>query len=69
MPSRRNSAPISPFLLQRSAAARMRRLSLGENCRRFAVAATSGLGGGAIEAAYSVALRAPCDAASIAEAV
>lgn len=44
-----NGAPISPFLLQRSAAARMRRFSLGENCRRFAVAAASGLGGGAME--------------------
>ena len=65
--ARRNNAPISPFLLQRSAATRMRRLSIGENGRRLAVAATSGSGGGAMDDASSGALRDPCNISSIAE--
>ena len=66
-PSRRMSAPISPGLVQRSAASRMRRLSALENCLRRArgttSASVSGRGAGAADpGASSVALRAPCDA-------
>lgn len=47
-PSRRNRAPISPTSVQRSAAAKILRLSPLENYRRLAVAATSGsVAGGA----------------------
>ena len=47
-PSRRNRSPISPTSGQRSAAAKILRLSPLENCRRLAVAATSGsVAGGA----------------------
>src|SRR5713226_7733976 len=49
MPSRRNSAPISPTLVQRSEASRMRCFSRLPNWRRLAVAATSGSGAGMME--------------------
>ena len=58
MPSRRNNAPISPGLVQRSAAFKIRRFSALEKWRRFPPAATSG-SGAALEAAPPVALRAP----------
>src|SRR4249920_486708 len=66
-PSRRISAPISPGLLQRSAASRIRRLSALEKCLRRARGTTSGSDpdraiGAADPGASSVALRAPCDA-------
>jgi hypothetical protein len=48
MPSRRKSASISSGSVQRFASARMRRFSLLENCRRLAVATTSGSGTGSI---------------------
>jgi len=49
MSSRRNSAPISPTLVQRSEASRMRCFSPLENWRRLAMAATSGSGAGMME--------------------
>jgi len=66
-PSRRSKAPISPGLVQRSAAAKMRRLSASEKCRRRACGTTSeevpgGTAGAADPLASSVSLRAPCDA-------
>src|SRR6266478_2063662 len=65
MPSLRSNAPSSPGFLQWSAALRIRRFSALENCRRLAVAATSGSGAvEAADAAAAVALRAPCAAAS-----
>src|SRR6266404_5452011 len=65
MPSLRSNAPSSPGFLQWSAALRIRRFSALENCRRLAVAATSGSGTvEAADAAAAVALRAPCAAAS-----
>lgn len=64
-PSRRISAPISPGLVQRSAASSMRRLSALENCLRRARATTSesvpdANASVADPSASSVALRAPC---------
>ncbi|MCX7108608.1 MAG: hypothetical protein NTX45_00490, partial [Proteobacteria bacterium] len=50
------SAPMSPGWSQRSAASRMRRLSLLENCRRLAVATTSGSGRISPEGAFPSAL-------------
>src|SRR5277367_4209054 len=64
MPSRRSSAPICPGSLHRSASARMRRFSLAENCRRRAIATTSGCAGAEREAASALALRAPFNATS-----
>lgn len=67
MPSRRNSAPISPGSVHRSAAARIRRFVLAENCRRWATAATSGSAGTALEETSPLALRAPSNVSSSAE--
>ncbi len=43
-PSRRNSAPTSPSILQALASCTMRRLYAAENCRRLGSAATFGIG-------------------------
>src|SRR5207253_1249888 len=66
-PSRRINAPISPGLVQRSAASTMRRFSALENWRRRARGTTSesltcGFAGAADSGASPVALRAPCNA-------
>src|ERR1019366_1419278 len=58
-------APSVPASLQRSASASNRRFSLPGNCRRLAIATTSGSGRAASSEAVSpVALRAPSAAAS-----
>src|SRR5450631_149081 len=65
MRSRRRNAPSVPASLQRSASASKRRFSFPENCRRLAIATTSGSRRGASSQAVSpVALRAPSEAAS-----
>src|SRR5580704_245479 len=65
MRSRRRNAPSVPAFLQRSASASNRRFSLPGNCRRLAIATTSGSGRAASSEAVSpVALRAPSAAAS-----
>ena len=65
MRSRRRNAPSVPASLQRSASASKRRFSLPENCRRLAIATTSGSRRGAsCEATSPVALRAPSATAS-----
>src|ERR1022692_325054 len=65
MRSRRRNAPSVPASLQRSASASNRRFSLPGNCRRLAIATTSGSGRAASSEAVSpVALRAPSAAAS-----
>src|SRR5579859_6003627 len=65
MRSRRRNAPSVPASLQRSASASKRRFSLPENCRRLAIATTSGSRRGAsCEATSPVALRSPSEAAS-----
>src|SRR5450432_774340 len=65
MRSRRRNAPSVPASLHRSASASKRRFSLPENCRRLAIATTSGSRRGASSEAVSpVALRAPSEAAS-----
>src|SRR5580765_1937076 len=66
-PSRRINAPISPGLVQRSAASKMRRLSALDKCRRRARGTTSEsvtgrVAGAADSGASSVALRAPSNA-------
>ena len=55
----RRKAPSVPAALQRSASARSARFSPAENCRRLAVATTSGSGGAATLGIPSLALRAP----------
>ncbi len=71
-PSRRINAPTSPGRAQRSAVARMRRLSASEKRRRRAWATTcmsapGGAAGAAVSAASPVALRAPSNAAETAK--
>src|SRR5712692_1002637 len=55
----RKNAPSVPAALQRSASARSARFSPAENCRRLAIATTSGSGGAAPLGIPSLALRAP----------
>src|SRR5450432_3521213 len=65
MRSRRRNAPSVPASLHRSASASKRRFSLPDNCRRLAIATTSGSRRGASSQAVSpVARRAPSEAAS-----
>src|SRR4249920_817105 len=60
MRSRRKNAPSVPASLQRSASASNRRFSLPGNCRRLAMATTSGAGRAASSETVSpVALRDP----------
>ena len=64
MRSRRRNAPSVPASLQRLASASNRRFSLPENCRRLAIATTSGSRRTASKVVSPAALRAPSATAS-----
>lgn len=55
----RKNAPSVPAALQRSASPRSARFSPAQNCRRLAIATTSGSGAAAVLGIPSLALRAP----------